>query len=249
MMSSDSIQNIAIVASDVQINYKLMKTFSIQRNLLKKNAEKAEEFEALKGVSFTVSKGEILGIIGKNGSGKSTLLRAIAGVFSPNRGYIDLKGNSVSLLSLGVGFKDTLTGRDNIYLSGMLLGFSKQEIRQKEEMIIDFAELGNFIDMPVKTYSSGMYSKLAFSITSNLETDIMLVDEVLSVGDEHFQKKSMSKMETLIKDKDRTVIIVSHNTDTLEELCDRVLWLDDGVIRMIGKPAEVLENYRNYALQ
>ena len=166
MMSSDSIQNIAIVASDVQINYKLMKTFSIQRNLLKKNAEKAEEFEALKGVSFTVSKGEILGIIGKNGSGKSTLLRAIAGVFSPNRGYIDLKGNSVSLLSLGVGFKDTLTGRDNIYLSGMLLGFSKQEIRQKEEMIIDFAELGNFIDMPVKTYSSGMYSKLAFSIRS-----------------------------------------------------------------------------------
>ncbi len=243
MMSSDSIQNIAIVASDVQINYKLMKTFSIQRNLLKKNAEKAEEFEALKGVSFTVSKGEILGIIGKNGSGKSTLLRAIAGVFSPNRGYIDLKGNSVSLLSLGVGFKDTLTGRDNIYLSGMLLGFSKQEIRQKEEMIIDFAELGNFIDMPVKTYSSGMYSKLAFSITSNLETDIMLVDEVLSVGDEHFQKKSMSKMETLIKDKDRTVIIVSHNTDTLEELCDRVLWLDDGVIRMIGKPTEVLGEY------
>ena len=177
----------------------------IQRNLLKRDAEKAEVFEAVRGVSFDVSKGEILGIIGKNGSGKSTLLRAIAGVFSPNRGTIDLKGHSVSLLSLGVGFKDTLTGRDNIFLSGMLLGFHKEQIREKEEAIIEFSELGKFIDMPVKTYSSGMYSKLAFAITSSLETDIMLVDEVLSVGDEHFKKKSMARMEELIGDKNRTV--------------------------------------------
>lgn len=245
----DRMQNTAIEAKDVRISYKLMRTFSIQRNLLKRDAGTAEEFEAVKGVSFTINRGEILGIVGKNGSGKSTLLRAIAGVFSPNVGYIDLKGNSVSLLSLGVGFKDTLTGRNNIYLSGMLLGFSEQEIRRQEEEIIKFAELGKFIDMPVKTYSSGMYSKLAFSITSNLETDIMLVDEVLSVGDEHFQKKSMDKMESLIKDKDRTVIIVSHSIDTLKDFCDRVLWLDDGVVREIGKPEVVLENYRNHGLQ
>ena len=236
----------AIEVRDVRISYKLIKKFSIQRNLLRRDYEKAEEFEAVKGISFDVGKGEILGIIGKNGSGKSTLLRAIAGVYAPNEGTIDLKGNSVSLLSLGVGFKDTLTGRDNIYLSGMLLGFSKEQIQEKEEEIIDFAELGDFIDRPVKTYSSGMYSKLAFSITSNLETDIMLVDEVLSVGDERFQKKSLEKMENLINDKDRTVVIVSHSIETLDELCDRVMWLDSGVIKEIGETEMVLDKYKEF---
>lgn len=239
----------AIEVNDVTITYKLIKNFSIQRNLLKGNGETAEEFEAIKGVSFSVAKGEILGIVGKNGSGKSTLLRAIAGVFCPNSGTIDLKGNSVSLLSLGVGFKDTLTGRDNIYLSGMLLGFSEKQIKEKEQEIIDFAELGEFIDRPVKTYSSGMYSKLAFSITSNLETDIILVDEILSVGDERFQKKSLSRMETLIQDKDKTVIIVSHSIETLNDLCDRVMWLHDGKVMQIGHPSEILECYQKYMTQ
>lgn len=236
----------AIEIQDVHIHYKLMKNFSIQRNLLKRDAEKAEVFEAVRGVSFDVSKGEILGIIGKNGSGKSTLLRAIAGVFSPNRGTIDLKGHSVSLLSLGVGFKDTLTGRDNIFLSGMLLGFHKDQIREKEEAIIEFSELGKFIDMPVKTYSSGMYSKLAFAITSSLETDIMLVDEVLSVGDEHFKKKSMARMEELIGDKNRTVLIVSHTIETLQKLCDRILWMNDGLVTEIGGTEQVLKRYRQH---
>lgn len=239
-------KEIAIDVKDVKIHYKMMKKFSIQRNLLKRDADKAEIFEAVKGVSFNVEKGEILGIIGKNGSGKSTLLRAIAGVFSPNDGEIDLKGNSVSLLSLGVGFKDTLSGRSNIFLSGMLLGFSEGEVKKKEADIVEFSELGKFIDMPVKTYSSGMYSKLAFAITSSLETDIMLVDEVLSVGDEHFQKKSLARMEQLITDKNRTVIIVSHNTETLGKLCDRVLWLNDGVIMEMGSTKEVLTKYKEY---
>ncbi len=236
----------AIEIRDVHIHYKLMKNFSIQRNLLKRNAEKAETFEAVRGISFDVAKGEILGITGKNGSGKSTLLRAIAGVFSPNRGTIDLKGHSVSLLSLGVGFKDTLTGRDNIFLSGMLLGFHKEQIREKEEAIIEFSELGKFIDMPVKTYSSGMYSKLAFAITSSLETDIMLVDEVLSVGDEHFKKKSMARMEELIGDKNRTVLIVSHTIETLQKLCDRILWMNDGLVTEIGGTEQVLKRYRQH---
>lgn len=236
----------AIEIRDVHIHYKLMKNFSIQRNLLKRDAEKAEVFEAVRGVSFDVSKGEILGIIGKNGSGKSTLLRAIAGVFSPNRGTIDLKGHSVSLLSLGVGFKDTLTGRDNIFLSGMLLGFHKEQIMEKEQAIIEFSELGSFIDMPVKTYSSGMYSKLAFAITSSLETDIMLVDEVLSVGDEHFKKKSMARMEELIGDKNRTVLIVSHTIETLQKLCDRILWMNDGLVTEIGGTEQVLKRYRQH---
>lgn len=239
-------REISIEAQNVHIRYKIMKNFSIQRNLLKRDAEQAEEFEAVKGISFEVENGEILGIIGKNGSGKSTLLRAIAGVFSPNEGTIDLKGHSVSLLSLGVGFNIRLTGRENIYLSGMLLGFSEKEIAEHEDEIIEFAELGQFIDMQVKTYSSGMFSKLAFSIACNLETDILLVDEVLSVGDEHFQKKSMEKMEKLINDKNRTVIIVSHSTETLERLCDRVMWLHDGEIKALGDAKEVLDQYKAF---
>ena len=239
-------KEIAIEVKDVRIHYKLMKNFSIQRNLLKRNADKPEIFEAVRGVSFDVEKGEILGVIGKNGSGKSTLLRSIAGVFSPNEGTIDLKNHSVSLLSLGVGFKDSLTGRDSIFLSGMLLGFNESEIKQKEEAIVEFSELGEFIDLPVKTYSSGMYSKLAFAITSNLETDIILVDEVLSVGDEHFQKKSMSRMEELITDKSRTVIIVSHSIETLERLCNRVIWMNDGSIKQMGETKIVLDQYREF---
>ena len=193
-----------------------------------------------------MEKGEILGIIGKNGSGKSTLLRAIAGVFCPNAGTVDLKGNTISLLSLGLGFKATLSGRKNIFISGMLLGFTEKQIKEKEQEIIEFAELGEFIDRPVKTYSSGMYSKLAFSITCNLETDIILVDEVLSVGDEGFQRKSLAKMESLIQDKDRTVIIVSHSIETLEKLCDRVMWMHEGEIMEIGEPGQVLKQYQEY---
>lgn len=237
---------IVIEVKNVRIHYKLMKKFSIQRNLLKRDVDKPEIFEAVRGVSFNVEKGEILGVIGKNGSGKSTLLRSIAGVFSPNEGTIDLKNHSVSLLSLGVGFKDSLTGRDNIFLSGMLLGFNESEIKQKEEAIVEFSELGEFIDLPVKTYSSGMYSKLAFAITSNLETDIILVDEVLSVGDEHFQKKSMSRMEELIMDKSRTVIIVSHSIETLERLCNRVIWMNEGSIKEMGDTKIILDHYREF---
>ena len=159
---------------------------------------------------------------------------------------IDLKGHSVSLMALGVGFKDTLTGRENIVLSGMLLGFSEKEIEEKTQDIIDFAEIGEFIDRPVRTYSSGMHSKLAFAITAMLETDIMLVDEVLSVGDEKFRKKSLSKMKELISDKNRTVLIVSHSIETLKELCDRVMWIHDGEMKEIGEPVEVLSHYKAF---
>ncbi len=149
-------------------------------------------------------------------------------------------------MALGVGFKPLLTGRANIMLSGMLLGFSEKEIKEKTEGIIEFAELGDFIDKTVRTYSSGMNSKLAFAITAMLETDIMLVDEVLSVGDERFRKKSLAKMKERISDKDRTVIIVSHSIETLNELCDQVMWMHDGEIREIGEPEEVLNHYREF---
>lgn len=232
----------AIEVNDICINYKLFNSISIRRSLFRKK-EKEDVFEAVKSVSFSVKEGGILGIIGKNGSGKSTLLRAIAGIFSPNSGYIDLKGHSVSLMALGIGFKDNLSGRENIILSGMLLGFSEKEVLDRMESIIQFAEIGNFIDKPVRTYSSGMHSKLAFSITAMLETDIMLVDEVLSVGDEKFRRKSLAKMKELISDRKRTVIIVSHSIDTMREMCDEILWLHDGKIKEIGETNEVLDHY------
>ncbi len=239
-------REIALEIKDLHISYKCLKSFSIKKSLLHMKKADAKVYEAVRGVSFSVSKGEILGIVGKNGSGKSTMLRAIAGIFSPDSGTIDLKGNSVSLLSIGVGFQPKLTGRENIVLSGMLLGFSEEQVRAKMDEIIEFANLGEFIDMPVKTYSSGMHSKLAFSITAILEADIMLIDEVLSVGDAKFKKKSYNKMKELISNEDRTVLIVSHSSETLKELCTSVLWLHEGEMKMIGKPEEVLPAYDKF---
>lgn len=239
-------RSVAIDVKNVSISYKILNNTTIRNSFLKKK-KRNEVFDAVKNLSFSLEEGEILGIIGKNGSGKSTLLRAIAGVFSPNEGSIELMGRSVSLMALGVGFKDSLSGRENIMLSGLLLGFSEKEIEDKIQEIIDFAELGDFIERPVRTYSSGMHSKLAFSITAMLETDIILIDEVLSVGDEHFRKKSLKKMKELINDKQRTVIIVSHSIETLKELCDQVMWLHEGEMREIGAPEIVLKHYSDFA--
>ena len=191
----------AIEVKDLVISYQNLKKTSIKKTLLHLKRQKPDRFVAVKGISFYVREGEILGIIGKNGSGKSTTLNALAGIFSPDSGSIDLNGHSISLLSIGVGFIREMTGRENITLSGMLLGFTEEQVKAKEQEIIDFAEIGEFIDMPVRTYSSGMYSKLAFSITAILETDIMLIDEVLSVGDQKFKKKSYEKMKSLISNK------------------------------------------------
>ena len=232
----------AITVSDLYVKYRGLKKTSIRASWTKlKN--KVEVFEALKGVSFEVEEGQILGIIGKNGSGKSTMLRAIAGIFSPDKGSFDLHGHSISLLSIGVGFNKKLTGRENIFLSGMLLNFTEEQIKEKEQEIVDFADIGDFIDKPVKTYSSGMYSKLAFAITAILETDIILIDEVLSVGDARFQEKSYNKMKELISNETRTVIIVSHSLSNITNLCNKVLWLNEGEIVQIGDPNEVVANY------
>ncbi len=237
----------AISVNDVKIKYRCINKISLLKAIMNpKSFSKTEYFEAVKGVSFEVEKGKILGIVGKNGSGKSTLLRAIAGIFSPDEGEIDLHGHTISLLSIGVGFQTLLSGRENIYLSGMLLGFNREQIDEKIDEIIEFSELGDFIERPVKTYSSGMHSKLAFSITAILETEIMLIDEVLSVGDAKFKKKSYAKMKSLIENKDRTVIIVSHSSETLQKLCDNILWLHDGEIKMIGTTEDVLPKYDEF---
>ena len=236
--------DIAIRIKDLNIYYKELHGYSVKRMLFKRGGKKVPMFHAVKDFSMDVKKGEILGIIGKNGSGKSTLLNTVGGIFAPDSGEVELFGQSVSLLSIGVGFEKNLSGRENIILNGLLLGFTEEAILEKMDAIIEFSELGSFIDKPVKTYSKGMHSKLAFSITAFLETDIILIDEILSVGDEHFKKKSSKKMKELISADNRTVLIVSHSISTLKALCTKMLWMHDGRIKMLGDTNEVLTAYQ-----
>lgn len=239
-------KEIAVSVHDLHVYYKDIQRFQLRKKGGIKKLFKSRVFKAVKGVSFEIPKGQILGVCGRNGSGKSTMLRAIAGIFCPDQGTIDLHGNSISLLSIGVGFQRNLSGYENIFLSGLLLGFTEEQIKSKLNDIIEFSELGNFIYKPVRTYSSGMHSKLAFSITAILETDIMLIDEVLSVGDIHFKQKSAAKMRELISDENRTVIIVSHNSNTLRNYCDKVLWIHDGKVKKLGEPKEVMDEYEEF---
>ena len=211
--------------------------------------EKEETFRAIDGVDLEVEPGQFIAVLGHNGSGKSTILKIITGVLNPTSGNIIINGRISALLELGAGFNMEYTGIENIYLNGTMIGFSKEEIDSKLKDILDFADIGDFINKPVKTYSSGMYSKLAFAITAILETDIMLIDEVLSVGDVKFKEKSYNKMKELISDEHRTVIIVSHSLGTIKELCNEVLWLNDGKVMMIGKPEDVIPKYEEFMRQ
>lgn len=238
--------NTVIEVKDLSIRYRLLKRYSIKRNLLHKKDDTPKEFEAVKGVSFSLEKGDILGLVGKNGSGKSTLLKAVGGIFAPNEGSVDLHGHSVSLLAVGLGFQRDLSGRENILLTGMLMGFSEKEIQAKMEEIVTFSELGAFIDRPVRTYSSGMHSKLSFAIAVTMETDIILVDEVLSVGDARFKQKSFAKLKEMISHQDRTAILVSHSSSQIRELCNKVLWIDAGETRMFGDTKTVMDAYDAY---
>lgn len=234
--------NIALEVNHVSIDYKNLMHMSMHQSLLKKKDKKVDIIRAVDDVSFSVEQGKILGIVGRNGSGKTTLLRSIAGIFRPDEGTIDTKGNRVSLMAIGIGFNPNNTGRENILKSGMLLGCDLDYVKEHMEEIIEFSELGDFIERPVRTYSSGMYSKLSFAVTAILDTDIMLVDEVLSVGDEHFRQKSYKKMEELMM-SDRTVLIVSHATNTLKKFCNQVLWINDGKFIKLGETEAVLDEY------
>ena len=235
-------KEIALDVEHVSIDYKDLSHMSLAKSLKRGEIKKTNVVRAVNDVSFSVNRGEILGIVGRNGSGKTTLLRSIAGIFQPDEGVIDTHNNRVSLMAIGIGFNQNNTGRENILKSGMLLGCDLDYVKERMDEIIDFSELGDFIDRPVRTYSSGMYSKLSFSVTAILATDIMLVDEVLSVGDEHFRKKSFKKMEELMR-SDRTVLIVSHATDTLKKFCDKILWINDGKYVMMGDTISVLKEY------
>lgn len=232
-----------IEVKNLKIRYRTMEPIRL-KSLFK--GKRVSKEEAVKGISFDIHKGEIVGLIGQNGSGKSTTLRCLAGIISPDEGSVNLFGNSVSLLAIGVGFQKELTGRVNIMLSGLLMGFSEKEIEAKMDEIIAFSELGKYIDKPVKSYSSGMHSRLAFAITAILDTEILLIDEIFSVGDARFKKKSNKKMKELIMDNNRTVIMISHSIDTMKKMCDRIIWLHEGEINMVGKPKEVLEKYNEF---
>ena len=209
---------------------------------IKRNKEKKSRFQALKDVSFKISKGEKVGIIGYNGAGKSTLLNVITGIYPPESGEVKTYGKISPLLALGAGFDPNYSGRENIYLNGAILGYDKQFLESKYDEIVEFSELGEFIDFPVKNYSSGMIAKLGFSIATIVEPDILIIDEVLGVGDINFRKKSSDKIRSLM-DKGTTVLIVSHSIPQIRQLCDKAIWIDQGEIVEIGEVNEVCNHY------
>lgn len=202
--------------------------------------------DAVRGVTFDVQRGSVVGIIGHNGAGKSTLLRAIAGILPPHEGRIEVAGRVSTLLALGVGFNQKLSGRENIHIGGMAAGIPPDNIRSREQDIIEFSDLQEFIDMPMRTYSSGMRGRLAFAVATAIEPDILLIDEALSAGDAAFKKKAAARMRDLLGEQ-RTIVLVSHGLGTVRELADTVIWLHRGRIREIGDPDEVVDHYAEAA--
>ena len=207
-----------------------------------------DNYYALNGINFSVKKGETFGIIGTNGAGKSTLLKLITGVATPTEGAVNVNGKISALLELGAGFNKDYTGIENIYLNGTMMGYSREEMKQRIDSIVEFADIGDFIYQPVKTYSSGMFARLAFAVAINIEPEILIVDEALSVGDVFFQNKCYKKFEEL-REKNITVIFVSHDIGTVKQLCSRVLWLEHGIQQMVGDSVEVCNEYSNSILK
>ena len=203
---------------------------------------KYNEFTALNHVSFTVRKGETVGLIGHNGAGKSTMLKVISGILQPTEGSVVTRGNIVPMLELGSGFDMELSGRENIFLNGAILGYSEEFLREKYEEIVEFSELGDFIEMPIRNYSSGMMARLAFSVAAEVQPEILIVDEILSVGDANFQEKSRKRMMEMMSGG-TTVLFVSHNMQQVREMCNRVVWLEHGTVQMLGDTQEICDEY------
>ena len=240
-------KEIAISVDNVEKSFKIYKDkgFTLkERVLFFKSRNAYVKNNILKGISFDIEKGDILGIIGKNGSGKSTLLKLITRIIYPDSGSIKINGKVSSLIELGAGFHPDMTGRENIYINASIYGLTKKEIDAKLDTIIKFSELEEFIDSPIRTYSSGMYMRLAFSVAINVEAEILLIDEILSVGDANFQAKCFKKMQEL-KDSGITIVIVSHDLHTMKELCNKVIWIESGKIRESGDAEAVILKYLN----
>ena len=240
-------KDVAIKVSHVSKDFKLYydKAHTLKEKLLffsRKNREKNHILHVLKNINLEVKQGESVALIGTNGSGKSTLLKLMTKIIYPNKGKITTVGKLTSLLELGAGFHDDFTGRENIYFNASIFGLTRKEIDSKINEIIDFSELKEFIDNPVRTYSSGMYMRLAFSVAINVQADILLIDEILAVGDHHFQEKCFKKLKEL-KAAGKTIVIVTHDMNQVRQFCDRAVWLYEGEVKMDGKVEEVLEEY------
>lgn len=234
----------AIEVKNVTKQFKIYydKASTLKEHLIFWNRNKSEVFVALKDISLNIKKGETVGLIGVNGSGKSTLLKLMTKIIYPTKGKIVTRGKLTSLLELGAGFHQDFTGRENIYFNAAIFGLTEKEIDKRLDTIIEFSELGEFIDNPVRTYSSGMYMRLAFSIAINVDADILLIDEILAVGDQHFQDKCFKKLLEL-KNSDKTIVIVSHSLDQIKKICTRAIWINDGHIAMDDKPEKVIPKY------
>ena len=236
----------------MRFNLGIEKGFSIKQGFVnffdpnirskRKNLKKRNSFWALSDISFHIGKGEVVGLIGSNGAGKSTLLKVVSGVMKPTKGKVEVNGVISPMIELGAGFDDELTARENIFLNGAILGYKKDFLTEKFDEIVEFSELKDFLDVPVKNFSSGMVAKLAFSIATIVDPEILIVDEILSVGDIKFQEKSKKKMMDLIK-KGTTVLYVSHSIESIKQLCTKVVWLEHGRIIEIGKPDVVCNHY------
>ena len=240
-------KDIAIKVTHVSKDFKLYydKAHTLKEKLLfffKKNKDKNHILNILKDINLEIKKGETVALIGTNGSGKSTLLKLMNRIIYPNTGRISVNGKLTSLIELGAGFHDDFTGRENIYFNASIFGLTKEQIDKKIDDIISFSELGEFIDNPVRTYSSGMYMRLAFSVAINVEADILLIDEILAVGDQHFQDKCFTKLKEL-KSQGKTIVIVTHSMTQVKAFCDRAVWLYEGKIRDDGPVNRVLEEY------
>lgn len=233
----------------MRFNLGIEKNFSLKQFFIdmfspkkRKDKKQKTEFWALNDVSFDVKKGEVVGFVGSNGAGKSTLLKVIAGVMKPTKGNVEIGGNICPMIELGAGFDMDLTARENIFLNGAVLGYSKEFIEKKFDEIVEFSELKDFLDVPVRNFSSGMVARLAFSIATIVDPEILIVDEILSVGDIAFQQKSENKMRSMIGGG-TTVLFVSHSITQIEKLCDRAVWLDHGKVKQIGPAKEICDNY------
>ena len=223
-------------------NIYMDKANSLKEKLLFWNRNKKEKREVLKDINLTIKNGEAVALIGVNGSGKSTLLKLMTKIIYPNKGKITTYGKLTSLLELGAGFHPDFSGRENIYFNASIFGLTQKEIDDRIDKIIEFSELGSYIDNPVRTYSSGMYMRLAFAVAINVDADILLIDEILAVGDQHFQDKCIAKMKEL-KAQGKTMVFVTHSMNTVKEFCSRAVWLSNGVIKMDDEPDKVLEEY------
>ena len=239
----------SILVEDLSITYRTTferrPTMKASLNRLGRGERIVREVEAVKNVSFEIPRGTVLGVVGHNGAGKSTLLRAIAGILPPSSGRVSVNGEVSTLLSLGVGFNTNLSGTENVMLAGLAAGRSRAEINEKMVEIVDFAELGDFIDMPIRTYSSGMIGRLAFAVAVQMDPDILLIDEALSAGDARFKVKAQAKMTELMQSAN-TMVLVSHALSTIKELCNDAIWLDHGKLMMQGNPVDVVNAYTEF---